>query len=84
MRSLQTVVQPQYSQIDEWRQNTVNTVVEQIVNLSFAKHSQLGHGNFQLVHFERNVISVEVAAMINILCIRIDNRIVTGGIYFVY
>ena len=79
-----TIVQSKHSQIYKRRQDAIDTVVEQIVNLSFAKHSQLGHGNFQLVHFERNVISVEVAAMINILCIRIDNRIVTGGIYFVY
>ena len=64
-------------------QDAIDTVVEQIIDLSFAKHGQFGYGDFQFIHFERDVISVEVTAMINILCVRINNRIVAGGIYFV-
>ena len=58
--------------------------MEKVIHLTFREHCHLVHGNLQLVHLERDIVSMEIAAVNDILRIHIDNRIVIDGIDLVF
>ena len=67
LAGLHSVIQAEGAEIQEWRENIVDTVVEKIVQLSFSRHRKPDYGNFHLVLFERDVVTVEIATVINVL-----------------
>ena len=83
LRSLESIIKSQHPKIHERRQYAVDPVVEQVIHLAFREHCHLGHGNFQFVHFERDIIPMEVAAMNDIFAFNIDYRIVIHRIDFI-
>ena len=58
--------------------------MEQIVELAFGQHGELGDGYLELVHLERHVVAVEVAAVVDVPRVGVDQRIVVGRVDFVH
>ena len=82
LASLQSVVQPERSEVKERRQDAVYTVVTQVVQLPLAHHRQSNHRNLHLVGFQGYIVAVEVSAVIHVLRYGIDYRIVARGVQF--
>ena len=83
LAGLHAVVESQRAEVEERRQDAVDAVVEEIVELSFCSHGEAHEGDFHLVFFQRDIVAVEVAAMIDIFRLRVDNRVVTGRVEFI-
>ena len=81
---LHAIVQAKSSHVEEWRQNAIDAVVEQIVELSLGCHGQAHHSNFELVLLERCVVAMEVATMINILGLGVHDGVVAGAVEFLF
>ena len=54
--------------------------MEQIVHLALGQHCHLGNGDLELVHLERDVVTMEISAMKDIGALPVHNRIVIDSI----
>ena len=82
LTSLNTVVQSERTHIQERRQDTIDTIMAQVVQLPLADHRQTHHSYLDFIRFQRDIIAVEITAMIDILCYGIDYGIIACCIEF--
>ena len=76
LAGLNTVVQAQRAHVEEGRQNTVKAIMAQIVQLALADHRQAYHRDLHLVRLQGDIVSVEITAVIDVLCDGIHDRVV--------
>ena len=81
---LHSVVQSQRAHIEERVQDAVDAVVEKVVELPFGGHRQTHHRDFHLVLLQRDVVAVEVAAVIDVAGLGIHDGVVAGGVEFLF
>ena len=81
---LHSVVEPQRPEIQERRQNIVDSVVEQVVQLPFGRHGHADHGDLHLVLLERYVVAMEITPVEDILPHGINDRVVTRRIELIF
>ena len=75
---LHPVIEPQFAKIEERRQNAVDTVVEEVVELPLRRHHETHHRNLHLVLLQGDIIAMEVTAVVDVAGLGIDNRVVAG------
>ena len=81
---LHAVIQPRDAEVDEGRQDAVvDAVVTEVVQLPLGQHGQLRDGDLQLIHLERDVVAVEVAAVVDVTRLRVHDRIVARRVQLV-
>ena len=80
LRRLQAVVKPQLAEVHERRQRFVDAVVEEVVQLPLGEHRHLRDGDLELVHLQRNIVAVEVAAVVDGPRLGVHHRIVVHRI----
>ena len=80
LTGLHAVIQSQCSEVEERRQDAIDAVVEEIVELALSRHAEANESDFYLVFFQRDIVAVEVATMINIFSFWVDDGIIAGRI----
>ena len=58
--------------------------MEEVVQLSFGSHAETHQGDFHLVFLQRDIVAVEITAMIDIFRFGVDDGIVAGRVEFIF
>ena len=79
---LQGVVEPRRSHAEERRQDAIQAVVQQVVELAFGRHGHAGHGHLDLVLLHGDIVAVEVSAVIDVGAVHVDDGVVVRRLQF--
>ena len=83
LTSLHAVIEAKLTHIQERRQDAIDAVMEEVVELPFSEHGEAHKGNLHLVFLQGDIVSVEIAAVVHVLGVRVHDGIVTRGINLV-
>ena len=83
LAGLHSVIEAQFTHVQERRQDAIDAVMEEVVELPFSEHGEAHKGNLHLVFLQGDVVSVEVSAVVHVLGVRIHNGVVAGRVNLV-
>ena len=76
LNALHPKVQPEFSQVDEGGENSVQLIIQELIELPLGKHGKLGNGDLQFIHFQCYIIAMEIPAVVYILAFAVDDGII--------